>query len=375
MLAACLLCTASLLAQPADGNGRTLPPGVERVLELPPGDNNPRNSEGDFIVLRDGSILFVYTHFVGGGGDHDSAHLAGRRSKDGGETWSSEDELVVANEGGMNVMSVSLLRLADGRIALFYLRKNATDDCRPYVRFSDDEALTWSAPRLCIEAPVGYYVVNNDRVIQLKSGRLVMPASLHALQGEPFGPGRAMAWLSDDAGKTWHQSQTTLTAPESVRSGLQEPGVIELLDGRLLLLARTSAGMHFRSYSSDAGETWTPAEPTDLLSPCSPATFERLPGRDDILMVWNDHRGMDPALAGKRTPLSLALSKDDGLTWDRVANLETDPNGWYCYTAMAFTGTHILLGQCAGDRSTNNGLAQTQVLCLPLDWPCASKPR
>jgi len=31
------------------------------VLKLSPSGNNPRNSEGDFINLKDGRVLFVYS--------------------------------------------------------------------------------------------------------------------------------------------------------------------------------------------------------------------------------------------------------------------------------------------------------------------------
>ena len=80
-----------------------------RVLELPPGPGNPRNSEGDLIRLKDGGILFIYTRYTNGnGGDNDPACLVSRLSRDGGFTWSSDPVEVVKNEGGMNVMSVSL---------------------------------------------------------------------------------------------------------------------------------------------------------------------------------------------------------------------------------------------------------------------------
>ena len=96
----------------------------EIVLRLEPKVNNPRNSEGDFIQLKDGRILFIYTHFTDGSGDNSSAYLAGRYSSDGGRTWDREDTIILPNEGGMNIMSVSLIRLDEDRIALFYLRKN-----------------------------------------------------------------------------------------------------------------------------------------------------------------------------------------------------------------------------------------------------------
>ncbi|HPT99980.1 MAG TPA: sialidase family protein, partial [Armatimonadota bacterium] len=117
--------------------------GLIKTRLLPPGPGNPRNSEGAFIQLNDGRVLFVYTHFTGGGWDHAAAHLAGRFSSDGGRTWCLDDVLILPNEGEMNVMSVSLLRLQSGAIALFYLRKNSERDCHLYMRLSTDEARSW----------------------------------------------------------------------------------------------------------------------------------------------------------------------------------------------------------------------------------------
>ncbi|MCP4645357.1 MAG: exo-alpha-sialidase [bacterium] len=342
--------------------------GVSRALRLEPSENNPRNSEGDFIQLKDGRILFVYTHFTGGGGDHDKAFLAGRYSSDGGKTWTTEDVVVLPNEGGMNIMSVSLLRLQSGRIALFYLRKNATDDCRPLMRISTDEAQTWSEPTLCLDEPVGYYVVNNDRIIQLKSGRLVIPAARHALLGGPFsGNGKVVCVLSDDEGVTWRLSKTTQEPPAGMKSTFQEPGVVELKDGRIMMLHRTGGGCQYRSWSDDGGETWSKAEPTDIMSPVSPASFEVIPSTGDLLLVWNDHKDIAPELRGKRTPLTVAVSRDEGLTWDHIKNIETDPNGWYCYTAIEFVGDAVLLGHCAGDRR-KGGLNVTQITRFEVDW-------
>src|SRR5688572_6325296 len=79
------------------------------VFRITPGPDNPRNSEGDFVTLKDGKILFVYSRYTGtSGADNATAYLAGRISVDGGSTWSLKDETVVENEGAMNVMSVSL---------------------------------------------------------------------------------------------------------------------------------------------------------------------------------------------------------------------------------------------------------------------------
>ena len=110
----------------------------------------------------------------------------------------------------MNTMSVSLLRLRNNVIALFYLRKNSNADSRLMVRFSADEAKNWTSPRLCMESS-GYFVVNNDRIIQLSNGRIVVPAARHSLPGQDFRScGEALCILSDDDGQTWRPSKSII---------------------------------------------------------------------------------------------------------------------------------------------------------------------
>ena len=345
--------------------------GVEKNRLLPPGKGNQRNSEGDFIRLKDGRILFVYTHFTGGGSDHAEGHLAGRYSSDGGRTWTKEDVVIVPRSGGFNDMSVSLLRLRDGRIALFYVRKNSLEDCRPVVRFSTDEAKTWSDPVEVITDQVGYYVLNNDRVIQLKDGRLILAVALHNLPeyGQPDWKGKILCYLSDDDGKTWRRNSSILAAKGEGgrRLTAQEPGVVELKDGRLMMFVRSDAGVQLLSHSNDRGETWSELTASTLKSPLSPATIERIPSTGDLLVAWNNHENIDDKRKGRRTPFNVAISRDEGRTWTRVRTLEDDVNGWYCYTAMDFVDGHVLLGHCAGDRRTG-GLNLTQITRFPIEW-------
>ena len=270
----------------------------------------------------------------------------------------------------MNAMSVSLLRLKDGRVALFYLVKNSTTDCRTYVRFSSDEAKTWSGPKLCMPQE-GYFVVNNNRAVQLESGRIILPAAQHdRTKDKPgFHRGVATCFYSDDAGETWKRSQSALEAPPASRSGLQEPLVVELKDRRLMMLCRTDQGSQFRSWSDDAGDTWSEAQPTDIRSPLSPASVRRIPKTNHLLMVWNDHSHIDVKLAGKRTPLTVAVSRDEGKTWEKRKTLYADPEGWYCYTAVAFVGDRVLLGHCAGRQAKGaSGLATTVVTAFDVEW-------
>ncbi|NOR74874.1 MAG: hypothetical protein GQ525_06925, partial [Draconibacterium sp.] len=305
--------------------------------------------------------LFVYTHFTSGAGDNASAYLAGCYSSDGGKTWTEDDVLILQNEGGMNIMSVSLLRLQSGEVALFYLRKNSETDCIPFMRISTDEAKTWSEPKRCMGAE-GYHTVNNDRFVQLPNGRIIFPTAVN--EASNWSNEKIMCYYSDDNGDTWLQSEQVAN-PENIL--LQEPGIIELKEGKLMLFCRTNKGVQYFSFSDDNGETWSPIEPGNIKSPLSPASIERIPSTGDLLLLWNNNFKPEGD-GGKRTPFNLAISEDEGKTWKKIKPVESDPAGWYCYTAIEFIDNYVLLGHCAGDTKTNDGLSATQVTRLSLDW-------
>jgi len=369
MMRTAVYCSIAMAALLAPRPGLAANPAMKPLLVIEPSKENPRNSEGDIIELKDGRLCLIYTRFTGGSGDHAAADLAMRTSENNGISW-SDDKIVVPRTGGLNVMSVSLLRLAGGEIALFYLRKTSREDCRPLMRISTDEAKTWSRPTVCITDKVGYYVLNNDRAVQLQSGRLILPVAWHQGPGRPRDTaGVIMCYLSDDNGKTWRRSKDSFKgyAPNGRRITVQEPGVIELKDGRLMMYMRTNAGSQYICYSKDAGETWSKAKPSSLASPLSPASIKRIPWTGDLLCVWNDHCGIHPYPAGRRTPLCLAISKDEGKTWSKSRIIEPDPGGWYCYTAITFVKDRVLLAYCAGDK-TVGGLNRLKVLAISKDW-------
>jgi Neuraminidase (sialidase) len=333
-------------------------PVCVRNVVCPTGQDNPRNGEGDVAVLKDGRLLLVYSHWTSPKSDDDApAHIYGRYSTDGGLSWGSE--FVMIPNDAMNLMSVSLLRLKNGQLMMAYGRRHSNAKMWFYARFSKDEGKTWSADTLITDVPA-YQVLNNARVIQLKSGRLLVPVAI--CRGETWMKDyyfHGMVYYSDDSGKTWKTSGNKLDIKEC-KFGVDEPGVVELKDGRVMMVIRTDLGRIYRSYSSDRGITWTKPEAMELKSPVSPATVVRIPSTGHLLMVWNNTEPSKDNAGLPRSPLSTAISKDEGKTWENIRNLEDAPDGNYCYISVTFKGSKAIL--------TYYERASLKVAVVDVDW-------
>lgn len=320
---------------------------------------HPRQSEGDVEVLRDGRLLAVYTDFYGGREDEAPACIAGRLSADEGATW-SEPFVVVENTGANNVMSASLLRLADGRLMLGYLKKNGPADCQPFVRTADSHDLTFG-PETCVTDEPAYYVMNNDRLVQLPTGRIVAPLSFSAgLLGD--GHFRIVCFYSDDGGATWQRGKGIVDEP---MRGAMEPGIVELRDGTALIIIRTQLGRIDRAISTDACDTWGPVEPLGVAAPEAPATIARMPS-GPLLLVYNPTVKLGSDHSGPRTPLRCSVSLDEGLTWSPGKDLETDAGCGFAYTSVTFVGeTAVMTYYCEHGRG---GMVSQKVALVPVEW-------
>ena len=98
---------------------------MKLVLDKAPTTENGRNSEGSFIRIPDGSILFAYSQYTSSTAeDDDSCNIAVIRSYDEGDTWTEPETIVNAESFGVaNVMSVSCLYQKDGSIGVYFIIK------------------------------------------------------------------------------------------------------------------------------------------------------------------------------------------------------------------------------------------------------------
>jgi sialidase-1 len=349
------------------------------VLALPPRDPdedigrmvyeatavNPRYTEGSIVDLADGTLLFAITEFSGGGSDFSAARIVARRSSDGGRTWSAP-RVLQENVGGLNVMSVTLRRLGpphrwDAPLGMFYLVKHGTDSLDVFLRISDDQGMTFGEP-VRMNQRSGYHVMNNDRVIRLSNGRLLAPIAYteDVRRSNHFV---SYCLISDDDGKTWHRGPGQVDQPQR---GAMEPGLVELRDGRVMMIVRTQLGGIAAAYSTDQGETWGEPFSLDVVAPEAPSTIGRIPATRDLLLIWN--RTYDPQAGhgGERTPLTAAVSSDEGKTWRHFRDLETRPDRGYAYTSLRFVGSRALLSYWEHDRRAQR--LSTRFRSLPVRW-------
>ena len=325
--------------------------------------DHPRYSEGSILPLIDGSILYAVTEFDKSTSDFAAARIVASRSSDGGNTWSQPDVLQ-DNVGRMNVMSATLRRFCSqggSAVGLFYLVKNDPTDLKIYLRTSTDEGRTFGQPRLVTDAP-GYHVMNNDRVTELYDGRLLCPIAWTS-DVDRENHFVSFCYWSDDGGQVWTTGTSRVNLP---RRGAMEPEVVELNDGRLLMIVRTQLGEIYASFSNDRGESWSPAVAWGVKSPESPATLRRIPSTGDLLLIWNP--GYDSAAdhGGRRTPLLAAVSKDEGRSWNPPRILEDRMDQQIAYTSVTFFEGKVLISYYVGENVTGN--ISMRFRSLPLDW-------
>lgn len=333
MVTQALLCLPLLLIPQAGENDDI------SVLVYAATKENPRYTEGSVIELKNGSLLFAITEFIGSGTDFSTGQVIGRESRDAGRTW-SRPRVLQKNTGQQNVMSVTLLRLSPSRIAMFYLEKNSHADLHMYVRFSDDETKTFG-DRVLVTAGKGYHIVNNDRIIRLKNGRLLVPVSYaRDIKDRKRNHITSHCVFSDDDGLTWKRSKGTVNLP---KRGAMEPDCVQLRDGRILMILRTQLGYIAGSYSIDSGDTWSEPRSLGVRAPEAPATIRRIPSTNDLVLIWNHTWKEGAGHGGKRTPLTSAISKDEGQTWQHIQNLEPDPTKTFAYTSLTFLKDRALL--------------------------------
>ena len=315
-------------------------------------EENPRHDHQLIFPLDENRLMLVWSEYYStaprhvvrtrfdteqGFADQAPCRITAKISTDAGRSWGPRFTLQ-ENAWGLNVKHPNILRIdGDELLFTFSAWESESAERNIYMKRSQDNAETWG-PVEQISEP-GWYCTNNDHVLRLRSGRILLPS--HGGPGFQY-KGResklhSFVFISDDLGKTWRMSGNTMTAPGR---GAHEPSIVELEDRRLLCFMRTTNECIYRSYSEDQGEHWSVPEPTELPAPDSPPLLKHIPNSKALLLVWNH---VASSSNQPRTPMTCAVSEDEGRSWSRFRDIDNRSTHNSAYAAVTFHGDEALV--------------------------------
>jgi sialidase-1 len=309
------------------------------AVKVPRSVYGPRGMMGDFIMLKDGTLMMSFTR---------DGSIAAVQSPDQGKTWGEPVTLVAKPQPPAQgaFCHSSFLRLANGNILLSYIYGT---DAVPYYghnyyRLSADEGKTWTDQFIATPNP-GIIYAHNDRLMTLSTGRILSIIELKAYKPstDDHSGYVGAACFSDDQGLSWKISKNTV---DMQPIEVQEADAVELKDGRIMMFARTYSGHPARAYSSDGGETWSKGEMIQELSQpyAGFPAVRRIPSTGDLLFMWCGEKST-PETGGspRRCALACAISQDEGKTFIHQRTIARDPEDDFGYQCIEFVGNDLAI--------------------------------
>ena len=270
-------------------------------------------------------------------------HIA--RSEDGGKSWGSH-EILEDTPKHANQLPVFFFD-PDNVLWLTYVTDLGGNWCRGggymFFKKSTDGGKTWSEGTQ-MDIPVHPHLHIVCKPVFLNDGTMVFVADDETSGG---GLGSSRAIISTDGGKSWIAQQTV----EEKGVKLREPTVVQLSDGSLLMYMRSHPvtiweRKIWESRSTDGGKTWSKPKPTELPNNDSMIDVIRM-RNGNFLMAYNPTDRLDWPYC--RTPLTIAISKDDCTTWRDILTVESSEHYFFSYPTI-FQGegdtVHLVYTYC-----------------------------
>ena len=330
------------------------------------------------IIYTKSSSLLAFCEARTELNDHAQNKIVLKRSFDRGESWG--DLQVLADAGLKSLNNPLLVEIEEtGRIVLMYQcypyteisdvknpekwKSHATQNfppnvheanvqpgyegdkiCRTYLRYSDNDGISWSEAKEITrfvkrKTKVTNYASGPGIGIQIKigpyKGRIVMPFS----QG-PWNQMKAYVVFSDDLGETWRMSDPINS---HVLGQANESQVVELADGGLMINSRSYQGEPYRlkATSQDGGSTWSDFQyDYNLNCPGCQGSILRLnyseKGKKAALIFSN------PEHKEERMNGTIKVSYDDGNSWKTASSVCKGFYGYSCLTDLGLNEIGVL---------------------------------
>lgn len=223
---------------------------------------------------------------------------------------------------------------------------------------SKDLGKTWSVPREAVPGDYQPRITSRNKIIRGSNGYLYGPCSIetekywdsyidiskdngrtwskhaipfnHDLRQEDKNGG---SWNGLAQGALWENDLSTVLKWD----GIIQPTIWESSAGMFHALLRSTRGHIYRTDSTDYGDTWCEAYPTDIPNNNSGIDIAKM---DDgtLVLAYNPVSGNWSA----RSPISLSISEDNGNTFSKPVHLETR-DGEFSYPAILADGSHVYM--------------------------------
>ncbi|MFE2489490.1 exo-alpha-sialidase [Streptomyces mirabilis] len=306
-----------------------------------------RSTHGTLLAFAEGRV-----HDCGDAGDID---IVVKRSTDGGRTWGP---LQVVNEGAGDTHGnpAPIVDRETGRIVLAETYNTGRTDGRgcdvpcdrtPHLQYSDDDGLSWSAPR-DLSAEIlppnwnSWYATGPVHGIQLTrgrhAGRLVFGVNTETWNGSRVTANNAALITSDDGGDHWRigaSDSWPIAEDGTFRQKPSELTLTERADGSVLVSGReqdgTDLGHRTQTVSRDGGDSFT-------------APFRDLPGlyapqvQGSVLRLGDRVLLACPGDPDRRRTMMIRSSYDGGRTWDSVDRGTVVTTDWSGYSDLVRIG-------------------------------------
>ncbi|MFE4997415.1 exo-alpha-sialidase [Streptomyces mirabilis] len=306
-----------------------------------------RSTHGTLLAFAEGRV-----HDCGDAGDID---IVVKRSADGGRTWGP---LQVVNEGAGDTHGnpAPIVDRETGRIVLAETYNTGRTDGRgcdvpcdrtPHLQYSDDDGLSWSAPR-DLSAEIlppnwnSWYATGPVHGIQLTrgrhAGRLVFGINTETWNGSRVTANNAALITSDDGGDHWRigaSGSWPIADDGTFRQKPSELTLTERADGSVLVSGReqdgTDLGHRTQAVSRDGGDSFT-------------APFRDLPGlyapqvQGSVLRLGDRILLACPGDPDRRRTMMIRSSYDGGRTWDSVDRGTVVTTDWSGYSDLVGIG-------------------------------------
>ena len=281
-------------------------------------DHKPKPSHHASSICEVSSGQFLVAWFAGQFESKPDVGIYTARYQNG--KWSNPE--LIVHPKGVPTWNPVLFKRSNGDLFLFYKHGRTPANWKGYYVKSRDNGNTWSAS---VALPNGIIGPAKNKPLELDDGTVLLPSS------NEFGL----------RGKDWEIVVEAMTMEDEFKTysrfAVNEKGGVANVQQRVIqpvfwkqsmsaggagsgirMLARSRSSFAVAAVGDSTGRIWTDAVFSQI--PCPNTGFDVVKLRDGRLLIVYNH-SFKHAIAG-RGVLALAVSYDDGDSWERVMRLE-----------------------------------------------------